>query len=109
MANGVHTIDAQKDVENQIARIRDAFASDRLFIDRERCKMHAVEHKGYIWDEKAIKPTPIKEADHAVNSAQYCWSHYILGSAETPEQKKYKQSLAFEIQQKSKQQRGWMS
>ena len=74
---GIGCFDSEKDVENQIAQVRHSFASDTLFFDSDKCPMHIVEHKGYVWNEKSKKTEPVKENDHTCNSVQYILSTYM--------------------------------
>ena len=94
-SNGIACLDSEKDVENQIAQVRGKFAQNLLFFDRDRCPMHIVEHKGYVWNEKAKKPEPLKENDHTCNSLQYIISTYAGKSANTPQMEAYRKTLAF--------------
>ena len=93
--NGIGVVDAEKDVENQIAQIRHRFANDLLLFNRDKCPMHIVEHKGYIWNEKAKKPEPVKENDHTCNEVQYVVSHYIGKSVDSEKIRKFEATLAF--------------
>jgi hypothetical protein len=76
---GISAIDSVKDVENQIAQVRNSFQNNTLFFNGEEAPMHIVEHKGYVWDEKSKKaqPEPVKENDHSVNAVQYIHSTYM--------------------------------
>jgi len=79
-ANGIFCIDSQKDIENQINQVRNRFANNSLFF-LERCRMHIIEHQGYVWDIKSKKPMPVKENDHTCSSLQYIFSTYHLSKA----------------------------
>lgn len=74
---GISCVDSEKDVENQIQQVRNEFSKDSLFFNGDKCPMHIVEHKGYVWNEKAKKPEPVKENDHSCNSLQYILSTYM--------------------------------
>lgn len=76
---GIVAIDSEKDVENQIAQVRNEFKKDNLVFNGDRCPMHIVEHKGYVWNEKSKKPhpEPVKENDHTCNEIQYILSTYM--------------------------------
>jgi hypothetical protein len=101
--NKVLAYDANKDVENQIALVRNRFASDRLFI-KDTCKMHIIEHQAYIWDEKATKITPKKENDHTCNSTQYIFSTYNTYKAvDTKKIEEYKNTLEWMTINKTKE------
>lgn len=101
--NGIPVVDAEKDVENQIAQVRSRLANDLLFFDRDRCTMHIVEHKGYVWDDKAKKPQPVKENDHTCNSVQYPISMYLARKSKNkPQENAFKKSLQFQVQQRNK-------
>jgi len=76
-ANGIMCIDSEKDVLNSIAKIRSRFKNDMLAFNSDKCPMHVVEHKGYIWDEKSSKTRPVKENDHTCNEVQYIESTYM--------------------------------
>lgn len=93
--NGVPVLDAQKDVENQIAQIRGLFQADKLFFNRARCPMHIVEHKGYVWNERAKKPEPVKENDHSCNSVQYPVSMYLGKSVDGEKISKYQRTIEY--------------
>lgn len=99
--HGIPVIDSEKDVENQIAQVRHRLSSSKLFFDRDRCPMHIVEHKGYIWDEKAKKPQPLKENDHTCNSVQYILSTYIGKSFDDKKHEQLKQTIAFHNTQRT--------
>ena len=85
---GILCFDSEKDVENQIAQVRHNFSNDTLFFDSDKCPMHIVEHKGYVWDEKAKKPQPLKENDHTCNSVQYILSTYMATKSRDGEKEK---------------------
>lgn len=91
--NRIYAVDSEKDVENQINQVRNRFASDGLFF-MDTCKMHIIEHAGYVWDDKSNKVQPLKENDHTCNSLQYIFSTYnAKASVDILEIDKYKQSL----------------
>jgi PBSX family phage terminase large subunit len=95
---GIGCIDSEKDVENQIAQVRNHFKTDQLLINGDKCPMHIVEHKGYVWDEKSkkTKPEPIKENDHSCNSVQYVLSTYMTTrSIDHEAEKKNKQTIQY--------------
>ena len=91
--NGIVAIDAEKDVENQIAQVRRMFSADKLYFNRDTCTMHAVEHKGYVWNDRASKPEPLKENDHTCNSVQYPISIYLSRSIDKESIIKFEQSI----------------
>jgi len=96
--HGIAALDSEKDVENQIAQVRNHFQNDMLFINGEDAPMHIVEHKGYVWDEKSKKPKPepLKENDHSVSAVQYVLSTYMATkSIDHAQEKKQKQSIAY--------------
>ena len=110
--NGIACYDSEKDVENQIAQVRNAFSKDSLFFDINKCPMHVVEHKGYIWNEKSRKkrPEPVKENDHTCNSVQYTLSHYLNNSDDIPAKKEYQKTMAYAIEKSAKKsQSKWIS
>ena len=110
--NGIACYDSEKDVENQIAQVRNAFSKDSLFFDINKCPMHVVEHKGYIWNEKSKKkrPEPVKENDHTCNSVQYTLSHYLNNSEDIPAKKEYQKTMAYAIEKSAKKsQSKWIS
>ena len=78
--NGLYCIDAKKDVENQIQQVRNRFSRNKLFF-LKNCKMHIIEHQGYVWDEKRKIPAPVKSNDHTCNSLQYIFSTYHVSKA----------------------------
>ena len=93
--NGIIAYDASKDVENQIALVRNKFANNQLFIC-ERCKMHIIEHQAYVWDESSKTIKPKKENDHSVNSTQYIFSTYNnYKSKDHESEKQYKKTLEY--------------
>jgi hypothetical protein len=93
---GISCVDSEKDVENQIAQVRHNLSNDTLFFDREKCPMHIVEHKGYVWNDKAKKPEPVKENDHTCNSVQYILSTYsATRSIDHKTKKAEKQTIAY--------------
>lgn len=98
-ANGVFAFDSVKEVEDGIAKVRSLFSSDSLYFVSETCKVHMVQHKGYVWDEKLVgvhrRPTPLKENDHTCDSLQYIVSTFVLPEIETPKQKEVKKSLHY--------------
>ena len=76
--NGIVSTDSEKDIDNQIAQVRHAFSNNTLFFNSDKCPMHIVEHKGYVWNEKSREPKPLKENDHTCNEIQYIFSTYTL-------------------------------
>ena len=111
-ANKIYCVDSEKDVENQIEQVRKNLAHDTICYNSDKCPMHIVEHKGYIWDEKAKKPQPIKENDHTVNAVQYILSTYMaVKSKDTEKENKFKQSVQYYVQyvNKTKEQNKIMS
>jgi len=107
--NGIPVIDSKKDLENQINQVRNRFSSNKLFFLRH-CKMHIVEHQGYVWDEKAKKPTPVKENDHTVSSTQYIFSTYHLAKAVDYERiEKQKQTILYKAIHETHKRKGRFS
>lgn len=93
--NKIYCIDSKKEIENQISQVRSRFTKNILFFFNT-CKMHIIEHQGYVWDEQAKTPKPLKENDHCVNGLQYIFSTYSTFKAIDRESiKKYKQSLKY--------------
>jgi hypothetical protein len=76
-AAGIPAIDSEKDVLNSISKIRGRFKNDALYFNADKCPMHIVEHKGYVWDEKSKKVQPLDENDHTCNEIQYIESTYL--------------------------------
>jgi hypothetical protein len=94
-AQRISLYDSEKDLDNQIAQVRNRLANNRLYFNRD-CKMHIVEHLGYIWDEKAKKPAPLKENDHTCSAIQYIFSTYdTTASVDYQSKKKYENSLQY--------------
>lgn len=94
--NNFPIMDSRKDMENQIAQVRNRFGNDKLFF-LKNCPMHIVEHQGYIWDERAKEPKPIKENDHTCSSLQYIFSTYHLAKAVDHEKiEREKQTLLYQ-------------
>ena len=93
--NGISTEDSYKEVLNAIAIVRNRFAQDALFIDKNRCPMHMVEHKGYIWDDKSKKVQPKKENDHTCNSVQYVINKLTGFTSKRPGIEQFKKTLAY--------------
>jgi hypothetical protein len=95
---GISVIDSQKDLENSIATIRSLFSQDRLYFD-EKCKMHIVEHKGYVWSNKLSgvhnRPTPVKENDHTCNSVQYVINTLHIGRSHDPALDREKETIKY--------------
>jgi hypothetical protein len=93
--NNIAVIDAKKDIENQISLVRNRFATNTLFFV-EDCKMHIIEHQGYVWDDKSKKLQPKDENDHSCNSTQYVFSTYsTFKSVDIEAKQKYEQSLEY--------------
>lgn len=98
--NKIFAHDSEKDVENQIAIVRNKFASNHLFI-KDTCKFHIIEHQGYVWDDNAKKIQPKKENDHTVNAVHYIFSTYkTYKSVDLKKIKEYKQSWEYAAKQK---------
>ncbi len=96
--NGISAVDSIKDVENQIAQVRNHFERDILFFNGDKCHMHIVEHKGYVWNERSRKPKPepVKENDHSCNSVHYILSTYMaIRSIDHDAVKKEKLSISW--------------
>ena len=95
-AAGLSLVDSEKDVLNSIAKIRNRFSNDTLYFNADKCPMHIVEHKGYVWDEKSHKTQPLDENDHTCNEIQYIESTYMtIKSINHIEEKKKKLSIAW--------------
>lgn len=93
--NGINCYDAKKDIENQIAIVRNAFSKNILFFC-DNCKKHIVEHQGYVWDDSSIKIKPKDENDHSCNSLQYVFSTYsLISSVDLKAKKQYENSLEY--------------
>ena len=93
---GICSTDSEKDIDNQIAQVRHAFSNNTLFFNGDKCPMHIVEHKGYVWDEKSREPKPLKENDHTCNELQYIFSTYTLvPSRNTAAEEAAKKTLAW--------------
>lgn len=75
-ANKIFCYDSEKDVQNQIAIVRNKLANNSLYFNSDTCKMHIVEHLGYVWNERSKKVEPVKENDHTCNAVQYIFSTY---------------------------------
>ena len=97
-AAGLSLVDSEKDVLNSIAKIRNRFSSNTLYFNADKCPMHIVEHKGYVWDEKSHKTQPLDENDHTCNEIQYIESTYMTIK-----------SIDHEIVKKSKLTIGWIN
>jgi hypothetical protein len=98
--NNINAYDSKKDVENQIALVRNRFATDTLYF-HDICKMHIIEHQGYVWDDKSKKLQPKKENDHSCSSTQYVFSTYTTySSVDIEAKKKYEATLEYAAMQK---------
>lgn len=71
---GIHTVDANNDVENGIA-IMTTMVRDGKCLVMDKCKNLIREIEGYCWDTKAAErgeDRPIKQADHLLDCLRYC-------------------------------------
>jgi hypothetical protein len=93
--NKITCFDAKKDVENQIALVRNRFSHNNLLFC-DNCKMHTIEHQAYMWDDRAQKVKPKDENDHTCNSLQYIFSTYTTyASKDIEKEKKYMTTLEY--------------
>lgn len=72
-------IPAKNDVLDGIRRVSDCLNSGRIRICRG-CSDAAREFSLYRWDESAIRDTPKKENDHAMDDIRYFVSTVLFGS-----------------------------
>ncbi len=63
-------IPAKNDVTDGIRKVQGAFRDGKIRISPS-CKAAAKEFSLYRWDEKALKDTPKKEHDHAMDEIRY--------------------------------------
>lgn len=63
-------IPAKNDVTDGIRKVQSAFRDGKILIS-PRCKAAIKEFSLYRWDEGAIKDTPKKENDHAMDEIRY--------------------------------------
>jgi PBSX family phage terminase large subunit len=71
---GIHTVDANNDVQEGIERMTSEMSIGNLFVLAE-CKNLINEIENYVWDEKKSlqgEDAPVKKADHAIDSLRYC-------------------------------------
>lgn len=98
--NKIICYDAKKNIQNQIALVRNKFATNGLFFC-DNCSMHIIEHQGYSWDEHSIKIKPKDENDHTCNSLQYIFSTYnVHKSIDTQKIEDYKKTLEYAAAQR---------
>lgn len=62
--------DAKNDVSNGIRNTASAINSERVKISG-KCTETRKEFAGYVWDDKKSGDVPVKEDDHAMDSARY--------------------------------------
>ena len=70
---GIHTTDADNDVENGIQTMTSEMSKGNLYII-ESCKNLIREIEGYVWDNKKAErgwDEPVKKNDHAVDALRY--------------------------------------
>ena len=77
---GVHTVDANNNVEDGIAMMTSEMKKGSLFV-LSKCKNLIKEIEGYVWDPKAAEKgwdEPMKKDDHAVDALRYsCATHKV--------------------------------
>jgi hypothetical protein len=94
--NKIFTLDSKKDLEGQISHVRSGFYHEKLFFNKNTCKMHIIEHMGYTWNEKSQTPMPVKENDHTCSSVQYIFSTRLTKKAKNYiAEAEYKKTLEY--------------
>ena len=79
---GIHTVDADNDVEQGIIKMTTTVQSGVCTIS-PKCKNLIREIEGYCWDPKAGErgfDEPIKKADHLVDCLRYCLATHKVAS-----------------------------
>lgn len=77
--NKYKVIPAKNDVVDGIHRVHDAFKQGKIIISPE-CKSSIKEFSLYRWDSSAVKDTPKKEYDHAMDEIRYFVSTVVSAS-----------------------------
>lgn len=79
---GLHTVDANNDVENGIMMTTSEMKKGNLYICSE-CKNTIREMEGYVWDSKAAEKgydEPLKKDDHAMDALRYCLASHKVAT-----------------------------
>lgn len=90
MAQGILTIDSEKDVLNSIDIIRGRLKNDKI-VFHEKCIVTISQYKAYSWEPKLFGknklPKPKKENDHTVDCGAYVLnSKYVTHAREYKKQ-----------------------